>query len=351
MSRSLTFSSGHQSPCSCSCSLSHRFGLPRRLLCDGGQPAPGLWRGAAGLASARKSPCDWELGVCLGRAPPSLRPTPALPPQVLGPGADVKAGWQRSHDEAVAAFLGGAGGECLFASADAAGRLVLGSALPPEPAAGCQRSRVLYVLRDAAAAGERCTEAAAAAAPGGAAGALESCICGYLDAGDALGSLQQLLALLFAPALLAASEEWPDTLRQVCASWGRKGCALCRLLYSGRLGTRPAPCPSPNNRDRWVAPPPPPRQDFVGAAHRYLGALTEAQHAQQGRTVLYVPDERIPDPPAAAARQRELVQHLESCLLHWTEQIGELLNRRGARRAGSTAGRVCCWLRIEAGRG
>lgn len=63
--------------------------------------------------------------------------------------------------------------------------------------------------------------------------------------------------------------------------------------------------------------------------HRYLGALVEAQHAQQGRTVLYVPQESIPANCSEAARARELVQRLESCLLHWTEQISELLNRQG----------------------
>lgn len=132
-------------------------------------------------------------------------------------GVDLKAAWQPAHDEAVGGFLAPGGDGCLFASADASGRLVLGSALPAEPPPG---SHILYVLKNPAATAAAATSDAAANTDEAATAPWWcSCILGILDSSDALGSLQQIMTTLWAPALLAASEGWPDTLHQVRAQF------------------------------------------------------------------------------------------------------------------------------------
>jgi hypothetical protein len=51
-----------------------------------------------------------------------------------------------------------------------------------------------------------------------------------------------------------------------------------------------------------------------------MANLTERAHELKGKTVLYIPAEDIRD-VAAAAREKDLVQRLESTLIHWTRQI------------------------------
>lgn len=171
-------------------------------------------------------------------------------------------GLQEEHQQAAADFLACKEQQCLLAFLDPSGRLVLAGELEEY-----SRGRVLYVVK-------------AAGAPAGG-----PFLHGYLDNADVAGSLLQLMSELYGPALVTASECWPDTLHH----------------------------------------------DFLAQMQQFVGALTETVNVQQrGRTVLYVPSENIGDHNcSAAARQRELVQRLESCLLRWTEQIGELLNRQG----------------------
>lgn len=199
---------------------------------------------------------------------------------MLGP-RSLKEAWQPGHESAAGRFLAGQE-PCLFAALDAAGALQLNTS-PPEQAA----SPVLFLLKGSAAgcsqAAQQAVGGAAATESTGAAAAPPLPLHGYLDAADVPGSLLRLMSELFAPALAAASGAWPDT----------------------------------------------PRHDFAGQLHRFMGTLTETVHARQGRTVLYVPPRELgPGGGGAAAHGRDLVQRLESGLLRWTEQIGELLNRR-----------------------
>lgn len=68
------------------------------------------------------------------------------------------------------------------------------------------------------------------------------------------------------------------------------------------------------------------KHDFLGNLHCFLAVLTDCTHAQQGRTVLYVPAEGIAEAAGAVGPGR--VQLLESLLLQWTRQIRALVDRQ-----------------------
>jgi dynein heavy chain, axonemal len=82
------------------------------------------------------------------------------------------------------------------------------------------------------------------------------------------------------------------------------------------------------------------RKEFTGLMHKFMAALTETSNQALGKTVLYVP--RLGEHPAAAAaaggageavaeeiaRDKELVQQLESTVIHWTRQIKEVVNNQ-----------------------
>ena len=86
------------------------------------------------------------------------------------------------------------------------------------------------------------------------------------------------------------------------------------------------------------------KKEFTSQMHRFMASLTECAWDQRGTTRLYIPSEEgmdtpdttrlyIPseeglDTPEVAAKQKELVQRLESTLIHWTRQIKEVVNRQ-----------------------
>jgi dynein heavy chain len=91
------------------------------------------------------------------------------------------------------------------------------------------------------------------------------------------------------------------------------------------------------------------RREFLSTTHRFMAALTEAVHGATGRTVLYVPRGEGTAgelAPAEAARDRVLVQRLETTVIHWTRQVRAALHRAealdalggGGGGAGSAAG-------------
>lgn len=65
------------------------------------------------------------------------------------------------------------------------------------------------------------------------------------------------------------------------------------------------------------------KKDFSGQLHKFMASLTETAHHSKGHTVLYVPDEKV-DHVQEAATDKDLVQRLESTLIHWTRQIKEV---------------------------
>lgn len=69
------------------------------------------------------------------------------------------------------------------------------------------------------------------------------------------------------------------------------------------------------------------RKDFTAQVHKFMANLTESVHSLKGKTVLYIPGEDVSD-AQAVAREKDLVQRLESTLIHWTRQIKEVVNNQ-----------------------
>ena len=69
------------------------------------------------------------------------------------------------------------------------------------------------------------------------------------------------------------------------------------------------------------------KKEFSGQLQKFMASLTETAWDAQGKTMLYIPMEPI-GTAEAAAKQKDLVQRLESTLIHWTRQIKEVLNRQ-----------------------
>ena len=67
------------------------------------------------------------------------------------------------------------------------------------------------------------------------------------------------------------------------------------------------------------------KKDFTGQFHKFMASLTETTFEAQGKTVLYLPSNSIDD-VNVAAKNKDLVQQLESVVIHWTRQIKEVVN-------------------------
>lgn len=82
------------------------------------------------------------------------------------------------------------------------------------------------------------------------------------------------------------------------------------------------------------------RKDFLSYTHRFMSSLTEVVHEAQGRTVLYMPSEELNCGSTAneAARDKHLVQRLETTLMYWTRQVANVLNKQDCCDLGQRAG-------------
>lgn len=72
------------------------------------------------------------------------------------------------------------------------------------------------------------------------------------------------------------------------------------------------------------------RREVAGELHRFMASLVEAAHQAQGKTMLYVPPEAVPEDPQEAAADDELVQRLGAIVMHWTRQIRDVTAVSGA---------------------
>ena len=104
---------------------------------------------------------------------------------------------------------------------------------------------------------------------------------GVVHGEDPLESLQHTMQSVIAPLILNGSA-WPDTIRK----------------------------------------------DLHSATHKFMSALVQGVNAKQGDTVLYIPSLDTTANPATLARDKELVQLLETCVIHATRQVKDMLNRQ-----------------------
>eukprot|EP00935_MAST-01C_sp_MAST-1C-sp1_P000961 g961.t1 len=174
-----------------------------------------------------------------------------------------------------------------------------------------------------------------------------------------------------------ADDHWTQQHGQVVADWAAQGTAGKLLLFldeHGALAVTPAPTPesakapelqyfvreagtltagsisaavqygvaSPNSLDGLLrlmngvyAPqilanevwPEAVKKDFTGQLHRFMASLTETSNQAQGKTVLYLPTEEVSSEESAAT-DKDLVQRLESTVIHWTRQIKEVVSNQ-----------------------
>ena len=71
--------------------------------------------------------------------------------------------------------------------------------------------------------------------------------------------------------------------------------------------------------------------DFSSRMHRFLATLTDIRYKMNGKTVLYIPEEkRVPEHASEAILDKELVSRLETTMIHWTRQIKDVLSAQEA---------------------
>jgi len=71
------------------------------------------------------------------------------------------------------------------------------------------------------------------------------------------------------------------------------------------------------------------RKEFAGQLHKFMASLTEIANQVKGHTVLYLPTENIDiNNIQEAAQDKDLIQRLETLVIHWTRQIKEVVNNQ-----------------------
>ncbi|KAF6093343.1 dynein axonemal heavy chain 2 [Phyllostomus discolor] len=80
------------------------------------------------------------------------------------------------------------------------------------------------------------------------------------------------------------------------------------------------------------------RNHFASHLHRFLACLTDTRYKLEGHTVLYIPAEAMMMKPEVVFKDKELVQRLETSMIHWTRQIKEVLSAQETVETGENLG-------------
>ena len=75
------------------------------------------------------------------------------------------------------------------------------------------------------------------------------------------------------------------------------------------------------------------KKQFTGQLHKFMASLTEVTYERKGKTVLYIPQETTDK-----KKDKDLIQRLESILIHWTRQVKEVVNNQDNSELGEDAG-------------
>ncbi|KAJ3056564.1 hypothetical protein HK097_005961 [Rhizophlyctis rosea] len=79
------------------------------------------------------------------------------------------------------------------------------------------------------------------------------------------------------------------------------------------------------------------RKELANQTHKFMAQLTDTTYQAKGHTVLYVPSEDLSN-VEKAAKTKDLVQRLESLLVHWTRQIKEVVNNQHTSETTENSG-------------
>ncbi|KAK3095642.1 hypothetical protein FSP39_017066 [Pinctada imbricata] len=80
------------------------------------------------------------------------------------------------------------------------------------------------------------------------------------------------------------------------------------------------------------------KNDFSAQLHKFLANLTDTRWKLEGKTVLYIPSEGLRMISEDAAKNKELVQRLETAMIHWARQIKEVLSSQDAFEMAENSG-------------
>ena len=80
------------------------------------------------------------------------------------------------------------------------------------------------------------------------------------------------------------------------------------------------------------------RKDLAASVHKFMASLVQGVNEKKGDTVLYIPRMDLAASPADAAADKDLLQLMESCVIHATRQVKDVLNREDGTAQGSEAG-------------
>ena len=75
------------------------------------------------------------------------------------------------------------------------------------------------------------------------------------------------------------------------------------------------------------------RKQFTGQLHKFMATLTEVTYSKKGKTMLYIPQEGV-----NSGKDKDLIQRMESILIHWTRQVKEVVNNQDNSELGEDAG-------------
>ncbi|XP_041842513.1 dynein heavy chain 2, axonemal [Melanotaenia boesemani] len=67
------------------------------------------------------------------------------------------------------------------------------------------------------------------------------------------------------------------------------------------------------------------RDDYIKSMHFFTASSTDYLYEKSGHTVLYIPMEALQWSPEEACKDKKLIQRMEIIIIHWTDQIKELL--------------------------
>ncbi|KAL8578357.1 hypothetical protein ACOMHN_031731 [Nucella lapillus] len=80
------------------------------------------------------------------------------------------------------------------------------------------------------------------------------------------------------------------------------------------------------------------RNDFSEKLHRFMSGLTDTRWKIDGKTVLYIPYEGVESPIDVSADDKEYVQRMEVCVIHWSRQIKQVLNIQSSEDESAESG-------------
>lgn len=234
--------------------------------------------GAWDTGSEAGSLAAWALPGAVPFSQPIPEPDPAAVEWLKGlmmlPGVDVRkeGGWTEDHEAVVAEFLGGQAARVMTASSDGA-ELTLSIGLPADTTSGrhliffrpkLDEDRVDSPETPLTLSLDEC----------------RACVQYRCFRGEGMESLLRLMSSLYVPLFLG-DRSWPENIKK----------------------------------------------EFSGQLHKFMASLTETTFEAKGKTTLYIPEEALGDADAAS-REKDLVQRLESTLIHWTRQIKDVVNRQ-----------------------